>query len=53
MTVSPDGVTAAGRVWRQVTLRDGSVYYYCPDTYETCLTLPVSKPLEPPLFTWV
>ena len=31
---------ANGRTWRHVALSDGTSYYYCPETYETCYQLP-------------
>ena len=43
-----EGYRAGGRIWRQVLLSDGTMYYYCPETYETCYQLPIDPDQNDP-----
>ena len=38
--IGKEGYHAGGRTWRQVSFPDGTSYYYCSETYETCYQLP-------------
>jgi len=51
--VSQEGFKAAGRTWRKVTNPDESVYYFCPESYETCLTLPSQPEDQGAWFAWI
>jgi len=41
--VTREGYLGCGRLWRQVILTDGTSYYYCPETFETCYHIPMDS----------